>query len=396
MSDKTNQDLLDELGVEVEVKIKPTLTPLQERIIAGFEDIQNFVEEHGRLPEMNPERDIFERIYATRLEKIRSQKDCVELLLEFDHQDLLSGNNAEALQKRKDMDGEELLAELGVGIDDISNEEDITQLRHVRSPEEIKAAEEIANRQKCEDFESFKPFFDALKTDMQNGQRDIRPFKDDGTLKQGDFYILKGQTLYVAEKDDEFINDYGRPDSRLRVIYENRTESNLLMRSLIRALYKDESGRRITNPEAGPLFTGEPEEGDEVSGMIYVCRSLSDHPFIKEHQQVIHKIGVTSTSLERRFANAEQDPTFLMAKVEVVATYELFNLNRSKLENLLHRFFHDARLKIEIKDRFNNPVTPKEWFCVSLDVIEQAVNLIKNGTIVDHVYDVTSGEISKI
>ena len=165
------------------------------------------------------------------------------------------------------------------------------------------------------------------------------------------------------------------------------------MRSLIRALNKDDSARRITDPQAGPLFTGEPEEGDEESGIIYVCRSLSDHPFIVEHQQVVHKIGITSTSLERRFANAEYDPTFLMAKVEVVATYELFNLNRSKLEKVLHRFFHDARLKIEIKDRFNNPVTPKEWFCVPLDVIEQAVNMIKDGSIVNHSYCVDSGVI---
>ncbi|MGC6484192.1 MAG: GIY-YIG nuclease family protein [Candidatus Puniceispirillales bacterium] len=393
MSDKRNQELLDELGIEVEVQTKPTLTPLQERIIAGFEDIQRFVEEHGRVPVMNPEGDIFERIYATRLEQIRSQKDCVELLAEYDHQSLLSGNHAETLAELNEMDDTDLLAELGIDVSNTPDDEDISNLRHVRSPEEIKAAEEIANRQKCEDFHLFKPIFEAVQSEIKLGQREIRPFKDDARVEQGHLFILSGQVVYVAEKGEEFIAHGRHTDSRLRVIYNNGTESNILMRSLVRALNKDEGGRRITDTDAGPLFTGEAGEGDEATGIIYVCRSLSDHPFIKEHQQVIHKIGVTSTSLERRFSNVEHDPTFLMADVEVVATYELFNLSRSKLENVLHRFFDDARLSIEIKDRFGNPVTPREWFCVPLDAIEEALTRIKNGSITSVKYDKATATI---
>ena len=57
-----------------------------------------------------------------------------------------------------------------------------------------------------------------------------------------------------------------------------------------------------------------------------------------------------------------------MADVEIVATYELYNINRTKLENLIHRVFDPARLDIEIKDRFGNPVIPREWFLVPLFV----------------------------
>jgi hypothetical protein len=67
-------------------------------------------------------------------------------------------------------------------------------------------------------------------------------------------------------------------------------------------------------------------------------------------------------SIDQRIAGARLQPTFLMADVEVVATYELYNINRTKLENLIHRVFGSARLDIEIKDRFGQPVVPHEWF----------------------------------
>jgi hypothetical protein len=184
-----------------------------------------------------------------------------------------------------------------------------------------------------------------------------------------------------------FSNAQGRTDARLRVIFDNGTESNLLMRSLQRALHKDEAGRRITDPMAGPLFAGGNEEGDLASGIVYVLRSKSDDPYVAEHRNVLHKIGVTGGDVARRLANARLDPTFLMADVEIVATYELFNIGRAKLENLIHRIFGAARLDIDIKDRFGQPVTPREWFLVPLFVVDEAIERIKDGTIADYRYD---------
>jgi hypothetical protein len=392
MTDKTDKDLLNELGVESGATTKPDLTPVEERIIAGFEDIQLFVDKNEKLPNPNAD-DIFERIYATRLGQIRNKDECVKILTAHDHQDLLTENNADALTDLKKLNDEALLSELGIETETITNDDDITQLRHIRSPEEIKAAEEIANRTKCEDFEKFKPIFDALASEIKLGLKQIRPFQDDASVAQGNIFILNGQQLYIAERGETFINDYGRRDSRLRVIYDNKTESNILMRTLTRALNKDENGRRITDPNAGPLFSEKISDDDKSAGTIYVCRSLSDNPYLKENKTIVHKIGVTSTSMERRLANAEHDPTFLMAKVEVVATYELFNIDRTKLEALLHKFFADAQLKIEIKDRFGKPVTPREWFCVPLNIIEQAIEMVKDETIVNHQYDAKKAEI---
>lgn len=231
-----------------------------------------------------------------------------------------------------------------------------------------------------------------MQRDLKDGVRSTRPFvKDSGFLKAeikaGQFFILGGQTAYVAEVGEPFKAPNGETDARLRVIYSNGTESDLLLRSLQRALYKDEAGRRISDPEAGPLFASDSEDGDAASGTVYVLRSKSDHPVVAEHREVLHKIGVTGGDVSQRIANARLDPTFLMADVEVVATYELFNINRSRLENVIHRVFGSARLDVEIRDRFGTPVTPREWFLVPLFVIDEAIGKIRDGTITRYRYD---------
>jgi hypothetical protein len=141
-------------------------------------------------------------------------------------------------------------------------------LRHVRSTADIKAAEEIANRERCKDFGDFQPRFQKAKDEIAAGLRQTRPFGKEISVEQGNFFILNGQLVYVAEVGEEIRTSYGEKDARLRVIYDNGTESNLLRRSLQRALYKDEAGRRVTESDAGPLFTDTPHEDDVQSGTI--------------------------------------------------------------------------------------------------------------------------------
>ena len=160
-----------------------------------------------------------------------------------------------------------------------------------------------------------------------------------------------------------------------------------------RRFNKDPAGRRIIEPSAGPLFADQNEEGDEASGIVYVLRSKSDHPAVAAHREVLHKIGVTGGDVAQRIANARLDPTFLMADVEIVATYELFNINRTRLENLIHRIFGPARLDVEIKDRFGRPIIPREWFLVPLFVIDKAIARIKDGSIANYTYDPKSASL---
>jgi len=386
-----DEDLLLELGEDLSLAEKPSRTAREERIIGGFEDIERFVETHGRLPQHGEDKDIFERLYAVRLEAIRGSAECCAVLVGNDRFGLLEQTLTPPDEPAEAIDDEALLAELGVSAD----EEDLTALTHVRPRAEIRAAEEIAQRTPCEDFEIFKPLFQNVQEDLRQGIRQTRPFRHDAQIKQGQFFILGGQKVYVADMGEEFKAPNGDLDARLRAVYDNGTESNILRRSLQRALHKDAAGRRITDPSVGPLFSDTHEDGDMESGTIYVLRSLSDHPFVQEHRNIIHKIGVTGGDLQRRIAGARLDPTFLMADVEIVATYQLSNINRVKLENLIHRFFETAKLEIAITDRFGRPVVPREWFIAPVSVIDAAVSKIRDGSIVNSFYDAAAGEIAE-
>jgi T5orf172 domain len=170
------------------------------------------------------------------------------------------------------------------------------------------------------------------------------------------------------------------------------------MRSFQRSLYpdKEQAGRIITNPDAGPLFASEQADDDLASGTIYVLRSKSEHPIVVTNRNILHKIGVTGGKLETRIANATLDPTFLMSDVEIVATYQLYNVSRVKLENIIHRVFDPVQLDVEIKDRFGNAVKPREWFLVPLFVIDEAVERIKDGTITQYIYDAKAARLVSV
>jgi hypothetical protein len=389
VNDLDLDELAHDLADFAQPEKKGGRTPREERIIAGFEEIQRFVDEHRRSPQHGEERDIFERLYAVRLDRIRSLEECRSLLAPLDHQGLLT--DAEIAAPAEEIDTDALLADL----EGAAGDAEITELRHVRSAAEKRAAEEIANRQKCEDFDRFKPLFEQIQKELSAGLRQTRRFERKSEILSGRFYILGGQKAYVAAMEEPFTNEHGYREARLRVIFDNGTESNLLMRSLQKALQQDPAGRRIIEPSAGPLFSGQNEEGDEASGIVYVLRSKSDHPVVAAHRDVLHKIGVTGGDVVRRIANARLDPTFLMADVEIVATYELYNINRTRLENLIHRIFGPARLDIEIKDRFGQPIVPREWFLVPLFAVDEAIGRIREGTITGCIYDPKTARLTQ-
>lgn len=396
MADMDDDDLLDALGVEAVPAKGKALTALQERLIAGFEDILRFVETQGHAPRHGEDRDIFERLYAVRLDRLRAMPQARELLSGLDTHGLLAQGASGAALAPDDLDDEALLSELGV--DALSGEDDITRLRHVMSHADRKAAEEIANRQRCEDFEAFRPLFEEVETGLETGKWVTRPFARNASIEIGDFFIVAGQIAHVAGVLDAGKTSDGRDNPRLRVIFNNQTESDLLLRSLSRSLYPDGDtpvGRRVIKVDAGPLFGDTMEPDDIESGTIYVLRSRSDHPYVVQHRELIHKIGVTGGKVETRIAGAKDDATYLLADVDIVATYTLARVNRVKLENLFHRIFAPAQLDMTIEDRFGKPVRPREWFLVPLPVIDEAVGRIRDGSITDCVYDPKSARLVK-
>lgn len=246
---------LDQLAAELADFAEPVReaarSPLEERVLAGFEEIQRWVSEHGRRPEHGEGRDIFERLYSVRLDRICGQPELREIVEPLDHQSLLTGTPSPAPDLAT-LSDDELAAELAGIEEEVS---DLTTLRHVRSRKEIEAAEEIANRRPCEDFEGFRQLFVKVQEEIRSGIRQTRRFGRDAAVTVGDYFILSGQVVYVAAMDEGYRTPNGELNARLRVIYDNGTESDLLLRSLQRALYKDDTGRRVTARDVGPLFT---------------------------------------------------------------------------------------------------------------------------------------------
>ena len=201
--------------------------------------------------------------------------------------------------------------------------------------------------------------------------------------------------VYVAEVGETHVRN-GKKNARLRLIFDNGTEGNHLLRSLATELYKDPNGRRVTSTDMGPLFEDRPAEGDTQTGMIYVVKSLSADPELRKLDGLLHKIGFTAGKMEIRIQSAKDDPTFLMAPVRPVATYTLYNINKVKLENLLHNFFAEARLDIEITDRFGKKVKPREWFMLPIDVISEAISRRRDGSITDYRFDSKTASLVKL
>jgi hypothetical protein len=378
-----DDELLAELGVDTAPQTTGVRTPREERIVAGFEDILRFVESAGRAPRHGEDFDIFERLYAVRLDRLRALPGARPLLAALDGNNLLGDPPESEKAEAGALDDEALLDRLGIG----EPAGDITVLKHVRPVEERRSAEEIASRTPCRNFERFRPLFEQAEDELREGKRQTRRFGRDAGISTGEFFILGGQMVYVAEIGDTIRTPNGGNDARMRVIYSNGTESNLLLRSLQRALYKDEAGRRLTEPDFAPLFTETWEEDTIESGVIYVLRSLSDHPYVAANRECIHKIGVTGGTVEARIANASQEPTYLLADVEVVATYRLSDIKRSRMENLFHRIFAPAQLDLTIHNPFGTAFRPREWFLVPLHVIDEAVRRILDGSIAGVVYD---------
>jgi hypothetical protein len=271
--------------------------------------------------------------------------------------------------------------------DDMLDDDPIFSLTHVQAREVHEQPDYIGSRKPCAEFERYRPLFEAVATDVGAGRREARKFAREQEIDAGQFFIQKGMMAYVAEAGESFQDRLGNRNRRLRVIYDNGTESDPLLRSFASLLYNDDNGRRITDPVAGPLFSTEPDEGDVQTGHIYAARTLSKEQHIAEHGTRMLKIGVTGGDVHRRIADAVNDPTFLLAPAAIVTSFKLYNVNRSRLESLLHRFFDPVRADIEIRDRFGKAVRPREWFFVTPDQVTEVVRRIQDGSITRCYFD---------
>ncbi|MCP4185652.1 MAG: GIY-YIG nuclease family protein [Hyphomicrobiales bacterium] len=383
MAKMTLDDVLADDDVLLDVKpVAPPRSTEEQLVLDGFEAINIFIDHRNRKPGETDKPSVSERGLQIKLAGLLNDITLRNTLQPHDRHGLLTIEAAKEPESLDDiLDDDDLLA---------TPSDDIFELVHARRA--VAKPDRVSVRQVCKDFESFKPLFDQCAKEINEGKRKAIKFANEQEIEAGEYFILNGIMVYVAEVGETHIRN-GKPNARLRLIFDNGTEGNNLLRSLATELYKDPNGRRVTSTDAGPLFDAPIEEGDTQTGMIYVVKSLSDNPEIIKYDGLLHKIGFTSGKMEVRIQNAKDDPTFLMAPVQPVATYTLYNIDKVKLEHLLHGFFADAQLDIEIPDRFGKKVKPREWFLLPASVISEAISRLKDGTIVDYQFHAPSGTL---
>lgn len=376
-----------------------------DRLIAAFEEINRFFEANHREPQ--PSVDIAEFTLYTRLKTLKEDPEKAELLIPFDKYNLLhllytTGEPEKEYTKktRKNINS----------IDDIFHDDDLNLLddsdtglfEFKHTPTDLQRAEAdfVARRKPCKDFDKYKKSFQQVQNDLADGKRKLLPFKQE-FLKPGEFYVHNGVLLYLKDVDfEEEVQQYQsgqrvRKDGRTTTIFENGTESNMLYRSLYKAILND--GKAVTrsmekeNENFIEDFSPVTAE-DEEAGYIYVLQSLSNDPQISNIKNLF-KIGFSKTEVSQRIKNAEKEPTYLMAPVKYIAGWKCFNMNPQKFEHLIHNFFGSSCLELDIFDAKGHRHTPREWFIVPYSVIEQAVTLIINGSIIHYKYDAVSKSI---
>lgn len=366
--------LASDTGGLLDAPSKPKPVTSTDRLERGFLEIVEFYREHQRIPSSDT-LEIAERKLGARLDGFRAAPERAAAVAHLDKFDLLAKPEIDSFDDLLEHDDLDLLDDEG----DIFDTSSLPVLSERRS------ADEVAKRKKAEDFEEFESYFKQMQADLAAGEFVLAPFKGVETIREGRFFILGGVMLFVAEVGEDEKVASGREmkrKQRLRVIFENGTESSMYKQSLAIRFY-EQDGRAVVR---SGVDTDEIGDADTESGHIYVLRSLSEDPQISSIEN-LYKIGFSRNSVKKRVANALREPTYLMAPVEIVADYRIYNLRPSTLENLLHRVFAGVRLKVSQVGIDGRTYNPHEWFVAPLPVINQAIQMIQTGDIVSVVYD---------
>lgn len=385
----------DEFGL-LDVHLKSTgLTPDAGHELSVFNDVNSFFERHGRLPDAEA-LDHEEMRLGTIWQVVRDKP--TEEMWAADRFGILAAAEAPPRSWRDSPLASDIPADLDeIFSDELTVDLELHSHRHTTPAADRNVPNHRADFIPCRSFDNFRALFETVQSLLEAGQRKASPIKKRAVIEpiEGDFFIRNGLLALIAEKSEMSARS-GSRDYRLRVIFSNGTESYPLMSSFRKSLNDDQTARMIDRITPGMKNQKDDNNLCEQTGTIYVARSLTEDPALIAHKSTLHKIGVTSQDVRRRVADARNDPTFLLAPVEIVATFDLKNLPRRKVEYLLHRFFEAARPNnLFIVDRFGKKVRPKEWFYVLPEHVSEAAKLIQKKTLYKYRYDPQTQKIIK-
>ena len=367
------------------LNVKPKSSPAQnedQRLVSSFEEINVFIDTYGKEPIRNMS-DMHEMKLYSRLKGLREHDEKMKALQKYDRHKLLVREEEIEINSIDD-----IFSADNFGL--LDDAEDIFTLKHI--PKEREETDFVARRKTCKNFETYELLFKQCQAELKSGKRKLVKFNEKH-LDDGTFFILKGLMGYLVKKKVQK-GKFSKVDGRIFCVFENGTESNMLFRSLGKGLYED--GYLVSEHEDRTLDKLSPiSEEDKATGFIYILKSKSEDDRIKLMKN-LYKIGFSTVDVKERIKNAEKDPTYLMAPVALVSTFECYNMDPHKLEQLLHKFFGKSCLDIDIFDKNGDRYTPREWFVAPIDVIEQSIELIISGDIVHHRYDGESERIVEI
>ena len=374
-----NDDELNLLNVKPKTSNNCTA---DERLIRSFEEINEFIDKNKTLPNSSTD-DILERSLFFRLQGILEDETKMKALKPYDKHNLLSAE--------KDIPDslDDIFADDEFGL--LSDDADIFALKNV--PKQIAKTDFVARRKSCPNFEEYEEIFKKCQSELKYGIRTLEKFNEK-QIEEGQMFVLNGILVYVDKLYNIKKDKNNKDDGRTHLIFENGTESNMLFRSLGKGLFLN--GKHVSNTveEKMKKFNNIQDE-DKATGYIYVLQSRSKDEKIKSIRN-LYKIGYSETTVKSRIKNAANEPTYLMAPVKIVAEFKTYNMNTQKFEDLLHKFLGECQISIDVFDNNGSRHTPREWFQVPYEVIEQAVKLIITGEVVNYKYDRETKSIQKI
>ncbi len=397
MDDKKRQQILDQIFADDPMgilKVKPktsSAATADERLIASFEEINTFYAEHQKEPSANISSVAEYQLYS-RLKGLRDNLENSKVLEPYDKYHLL--NNP----KKEITSIDDIFEDDTMGIFNDGDDMGLFDFKHTPKPkteEERAKADFVARRKPCKNFEEYEERFKGVQQDLASKKRKLVKFSQK-ILKAGDFYVHNGVLLYLESVDYETkVQQFKsgsrvRKDGRTRCIFENGTESKMLIRSLYKLLLANGQAVSQNVDKVDEDFQKKFQnitEDDQATGYIYVLQSLSTDPKISTIKN-LYKIGYSTTKVAQRIKNAEKQPTYLMAPVKSISEWQCYNLNPQIFEKMMHAFFGTACLDLDIFDEKGQRHSPREWFIAPLGIINKAIDLIISGEISKYRYDV--------
>ena len=394
---KTLEDIFneDDFGLLDFNEKKSVIKTDEDRLLESFEEINSFFEKNNREPSTS---SIAEYSLLARLKEFRINENKKRIVKPFDRFNLLGEVEYEVPSI------DEILKDDELGLLDSDGDNSIFEFKHTPQIDKRAKAESIAQRKPLSDdeFAKYELMFQNVHRDLKSGRRKMLPFKKGETnLKEGNFYLVDGLLAYLETSEAKKVLKENKSGDRVRLdgptftVFENGTVSNLLFRSLAKAIQKN--GKLITQPiddieKDLAINSGGVNEEDLQSGWIYILKSKSQKPEIKNMKNLF-KIGFSTMPVETRIKNANKEATYLFDEVEIVAKYSCYNINTQSFESLLHRLFASVCLDIDLYSPEGRRFVPREWFVVPLEVLNETMDLFINGGVINYKYDAKSQKL---